>query len=200
MKSGLVFNIVLLVLVGVLFVLHFTSKKSDTAVPSRVAGASKTADSAANVNFRIAYFEMDSVTNAFNMVKDIKTELNREEDKMNSEMSTWQKRYNDKIASYQSQAQQMSQAQSENANRDILQMQETIRNKKQEMDQRYQNLYIQRKQDVRIKIEEFLKEYNRSKGYSYILGYEPGFIYYRDTVYNITEDLIRGLNSMYKKK
>jgi len=197
MKSGvLVFNIVLLVLVGVLFYLHFSTK-----APSVLnSGKAQVASSNTNNGFRIAYFELDSITNSFAMVKDVKNELNREEDKMNGEMNQWQKKYNDKLALYQSQAQQMSQVQSENANRDILQMQETIRNKKQELDQRYQNLYMQKMQEVKTKIENFLKEYNKEKGYSYIFAYEPGFIYYRDTIYNITNDLVKGLNEAYKKK
>ena len=94
----------------------------------------------------------------------------------------------------------MNQVQSENANRDMLQLQETIRNKKQELDQRYQNLYMQKMQDVKLKIENFLKEYNKERRFSYIFAYEPGFIYYRDTIYNITNDLVKGLNQQYSKK
>ncbi|HEV7620633.1 MAG TPA: OmpH family outer membrane protein, partial [Flavisolibacter sp.] len=95
---------------------------------------------------------------------------------------------------------QMTQIQSEQANRDMLQLQETIRGQKQEMDQKYQDYYMRKMQDVKSKIEDFLKEYNKTKGYSYIFGYEPGFIYYRDTMYNITKDLVKGLNEQYAKR
>ncbi len=197
MKSGLlIFNVVLLLLVGVLFYLHFSSTDKAPAPVKKTEVASTNT----STDFRIAYFELDSITNSFALVKDIKNELNREEDKMNGEMNQWQKRYNDKLQHYQSQAQQMNQVESENANRDMLQLQETIRNKKQELDQRYQNLYMQKMQDVKTKIENFLKEYNKTKGYSYIFAYEPGFIYYRDTIYNITNDLVKGLNEQYSKK
>jgi outer membrane protein len=94
----------------------------------------------------------------------------------------------------------MTQIQSEQANRDMLQLQETIRGQKQEMDQKYQDYYMRKMQDVKSKIEDFLKEYNKTKGYSYIFGYEPGFIYYRDTMYNITKDLVKGLNEQYAKR
>jgi outer membrane protein len=198
MKNGLlIFNVILLILVGVLFYLHFSSNGNKE---KRVVSQSTLKTDPAGNDFRIAYFELDSITNSFSMVKDIKNDLNREEEKMNGEMNQWQKRYNDKLQQYQSQAQQMNQVQSENANRDMLQMQETIRNKKQELDQKYQNLYMQKMQDVKIKIENFLKEYNKSKGYSYIFAYEPGFIYYRDTMFNITADLVKGLNEQYSKK
>ena len=32
-----------------------------------------------------------------------------------------------------------------------------------------------------------------------IISYEPGLFYYKDTAYNITEDLVKGLNEKYKK-
>jgi outer membrane protein len=188
MKNGLlILNIVLLILVGVLFYLHFSSKEKRATPAKKVDVASSNTGN----DFRIAYFELDSVSNSFAMVKDVKNELSREEDKMNAEMNQWQKRYNDKLAKYQSQAQQMNQIESENANRDMLQMQETIRNKKQELDQRYQNMYMQKMQEVKTK---------KTKGYSYIFSNEAGFMYYRDTAYDITKDVLKGLNEQYSKK
>ena len=200
MKSAsLIFNIVLLALVGILFYLHFSSKGKLPAIKNSTSTVNS--NSAAN-EFRIAYFELDSITNSFAMVKDVKSELNREEEKMNNEMSQWQKRYNDQISKYQSQAQaqQMTQVESENANRDLLQLQETIRSKKQELDQKFQSMYMQKMQDVKVKIEKYLLEYNKDKEYSYIFAYEPGFIYYRDTIFNITPDLVKGLNEEYSAK
>jgi len=196
-RGLLILNIVLLLLIGVLFYLHFSAKQKSVVAPKKVEVASSTDN-----GFRIAYFELDSVTNSFAMVKDIEKELNREEQKMNAEMNQWQKRYNDKLAQYQSMAQkqQMSEIQSETANRDMLQLQETIRNKKQELDQRYQDMYMRRKREVNTSIEAFLKEYNKTKGYSYIFSNEAGFMYYRDSAYNITKDLLKGLNAQYSKK
>ena len=197
MKSGmLVLNIVLLILVGILFYWHFSTAGKTVLVQNQSTSATNNNPS----QFRIAYFEMDSVSKSFTMVKDVKAELSKEEDKMNSSLTRLQKLYNDKLAQYQSQASQMNQVQSEQANRDMLQLQETIRGQKQEMDQKYQDFYMRKMQDVKSRIEDFLKEYNKTKGYSYIFSNEPGFIYYRDTMYNITSDLIKGLNDQYLKK
>ncbi|MGE5521033.1 MAG: OmpH family outer membrane protein [Candidatus Dadabacteria bacterium] len=197
MKSGtLIFNAVLLVLVAILFYLHFSSNKKATISAQEY----RSAQSTNHGDCRIAYFEMDSLTNSFSMVKDVKSELAKEEDQMNSELSRLQKVYNDRLAQYQRQGQTMSQIESERANRDMLQLQESIRGKKQEMDQKYQDLYMRKMQEVKSKIENFLKEYNKSHGYSYILAYEPGIIYYRDTIYNITSDLVKGLNAQYSRK
>jgi outer membrane protein len=191
---SLVLNAVLLVAVAVLFYLHFSSK--NTSAP--VVKSSDRLDSSQS-GFRIAYFEMDSITNSLSLVKEVKDELAREEDRMNAEMSRLQKSYNDKLAYYQNQG-EMSAVQSEEARRDMLNMQDQIGRRKQQMDQDYQNMYMQKMQDVKSKIENFLKDYNKNLRYSYIITNEPGFIYYRDTVYNITADVLKGLNEKHPPK
>ena len=192
---SLILNVVLLVAVAVLFYLHFSGKKINQ---TKVASSQQTVEP--NASFRIAYFEMDSVNNSFVLIKDVKSELSKEEEKINSELTRLQKTYNDKITHYQGQSQTMSQVESEKANRDILQLQDKIRTTKQTMEAKYQDLYMRKMQDVKLKVEEYLKEYNQNKGYAYILAYEPGFIFYRDSALNITNDIIVGLNDKFKKK
>jgi outer membrane protein len=64
-----------------------------------------------------------------------------------------------------------------------------------------QKLQVEHMTELRKQVEEYLKDYNKSKKYAYILSYEPGFIiYYKDSAYNITGDLITGLNEQYKSK
>jgi len=46
-----------------------------------------------------------------------------------------------------------------------------------------------------------LTDYNKGKNYSYIIEYDPNsFLYIKDTAFNVTGDLVNGLNSAYKKK
>jgi outer membrane protein len=196
-RGLLILNVVLLVAIAILFYLHFADKKKPVIKSTR----QKSVAAEVPKDFRIAYFEMDSIENSFSMVKDVKKDLSKEEERMNNEMASLKKSYSNKIAEFQKQAQTgMSQVQSENANREVLQLQESIRGRQQELDAKYQDLYMRKMRDVKSKIEDFLKTYNTEKRYSYILAYEPGLFYYRDTAYNITKDVIIGLNDLYKKK
>ncbi len=196
MKNGiLILNMILVVLVGILFYLHFTSngntsKKTEPKVNQSVSSK----------DFRIAYFEMDSLENSFAMVKDVKAELSRKEEQINSELERLEKSYRNKVAQYQSQGATMTQVQSEAAQRDVMQMQQNIQNRKQALDQEYQDYYMRKMKDVKTKIEDFLNAYNDQKKYSYIFAYEPGLFYYRDTTYNITSDVIKGLNVGYSSR
>jgi len=196
MKNGmLVLNVVLLIAVGVLFYLHFSTPKS----PRQVTAQNQASPATGN-NFKIAYFEMDSLEASFAMVKDVKQELSKREDAVNSELTRLEKGYQNKIAQYQQQGPTMNQVQSEAAQRDVMQMQQTIQSRKQALDQEYQDFYMRKMRDVKSKIEAFLADYNKNNGYSYIFAYEPGLFYYRDTAYNITNDVIKGLNAGYTKK
>lgn len=191
----LALNIVLLLAVGVLYFLYFGKKNNTTKIASSNVEVDTHKD-----NCRIGYFEMDSLTNSYSMIKDVRSELSKEEDNMNREMQRLQRVYNDKLTQYQKQAQTMNQVESERANRDMLQLQDQIRGKQQEMEQRYQDLQMRKKQEIKNKIEGFLKDYNKDRHFAYIIAYEPGMIFYRDTMFNITKDLLDGLNSQYKKK
>jgi len=194
-RGLLIFNIVLLVLVGVLFYLYFSSNKKNDA--SKITGP-RSVNNTGNTS-GIAYFEMDSVTNAFALVKDVKTELEKTEQQFSTELARMEKDIMMKAQEYKNQT-TMSQVQSEIATKDLQDRQQNYQVKKAEYEQRYQDMHIAKRLEVRTKIEEFLKEYNESKRYSYIFSNEPGFIYYHDTVYNITADLIKGLNERFVKK
>ena len=199
MKNGLlVLNIILTIAVGYLLYAQLSSKKTGSSVDRPVAK-----DSSANNNsFRIAYFEMDSVEANFSMVKDVKAELNKKEESINTELDRMDKSYREKVNGYQQKAktQSMTQVQSEMATQELMSTQEQMKNQKQALDQEYNDFMMRRMKDVKTKIEEFLKEYNKSKNYSYIVSYEQGLFYYKDTAYNITSDVIKGLNEMYKSK
>lgn len=194
---NLIFNIVLLVLVGVLFYLHFSSSKKPVVQHTPTTG--KQAEAPEGM-CKIAYFEMDSIENSFAMVKDVKAELNRKEEAINTELNKLQRNYQQKASDYQSKAATMNQVQSEMATKDIMQMQQNLQSRKQQLDQEYQDFYMRKMRDVKTKIEDFLKQYNGDKGFAYIFAYEPGLFYYRDTAYNITADVVKGLNETYTTK
>ncbi len=200
MKSGiLIFNGILLVLIGILFYLHFSSTPGGKTQTAGVKGSSEGSANASE-EFKIAYFEMDSLEASFSMVKDVKDELSRKEDAVTSELRRMEKNYQDKLGRYQAQAATMTQVQSESATKDMMQMQQQMQNRKNALDQEYQDFYMRKMKEVKTKIEDYLKTYNAQKGYSYILAYEPGLFYYRDSAYDITADLIKGLNDSYSSK
>ena len=188
-------NIVLLVLVGVLFYLHFDSKNKTTqsaaSTPAKITSAAP---------LRIAYFEMDSVQASYTYFKDVLSELKTKENAMTSELAGMERMYQQKVSAWQQKGPTMSQTEANAAQRENAQMQQNYQARKQTLEEGYTRQSMEYKKNIKEKIEDYLQEFNKDKKYSYVFSYEPELIYYRDTAMNITKELITGLNATYKKK
>lgn len=193
MKNGLlIWNVALTLVAGYLLYSHL-NKKSGVKKPEILRAEGGTDSTSV---FRIAYFEMDSVEAHFDMVKDVKAEIGKKDEEYSNQLSRIDMTYNNEYNKLANNAK--SQQEVENAQNQLRVLSETLRNQKQEIDQKYQNFVMLQNLSVKKKIEDFLLDYNKEKNYSYIVSYEQGLFYYRDTAYNITTDLIKGLNEMYK--
>lgn len=196
-KNLLVFlNLVLLVLVGVLFYLHFTTKSTCNTIK---ASNTKSSANAGN-GFKIAYFEMDSIENSYEYLKDVKTELKGKEDEMTKQLNGLKNQYMNKVNKFQQEAQSFTQEKQGQMQQELMQEQNMIKNKEQAMGLELQDISFKKMQEVNKTIEEYLKDFNKDQGYAYILAHQPGTIYFKDTAYDITMPILKGLNELYKKK
>lgn len=188
-KGFIVWNVILTAALLFLGVRYFSG-----------AGTVRFAKSTAPGTFSMAYFEMDSIEANFELVKELKEELAKKEQLMEQEMQKMagnaQQRYN----YYQQQASTglMNESQSEAAGRELRSLEELMKNRKQALDAEYGDFVMRRQNEIKSKIEAYLQEYNKSHSYTYIVSYEQGLFYYKDSVNNITADLIKGLNDRYK--
>ena len=199
MKNGLlVWNVILTIVAGYLVYAHFSKK-----VNSTIAEKNEIKDSLAiHKQFRIAYFEMDSVQANTMLVKDVQAEIEKREKEYTGQLSQHEFAYRNKLQEYQQREKTgtMTQPDYEKAKVDLKQLEDRLKNKRQELDQQYQDFVMRSQLSLKKSIEEFVAKYNETKHYSYIVSYEQGLFYYKDTVYNITTDLIKGLNDEYKSK
>jgi outer membrane protein len=196
MKNGLlIWNLILTLVAGYLVVTHFTSNsKKKSTIDVRGPGP------AASGEFRMAYFEMDSVSANYQMVKEVRAELTRKEEEHNGQIDALAKKLQQRYMYFQNLAKdgKLSDAQKDSASEELRRMDEDIKARKQELDQEYNNFMAQRQNDIKARIETFLKDYNKDRNFSYIVSYEQGLFYFKDTAYNITADVIKGLNESYK--
>lgn len=188
-------NIVLLLLVGVLFYLHFNLKNECSSPSGKPASAN-----AVPGQQLIAYFEMDSVENNYEYLKDVKNELKAQEDGMNKQLNNLKNQYIDKVNKFQQEAQNMSQERQGAMQQDLMQQQKYIQNKEQALGLEFQDASFKKMQEVNKTIEEFLVEYNKDKGYAYIIAHQPGLVYYKNPAFDITGPILKELNARYKKK
>ena len=188
-------SLLALIGVGVLFYLHFAGEKKveRPAINSDVSAQQK--------DFRIAYFDIDSLQEKYEYFKDASGEIRAKESSVTSQLNALQDSYQKRVKELQEKSPTMTQAEGEAAQRESAQMQQKYQQRQVSLEQDLKKHQIELMTTVRNKIENYLKEYNKQKGYAFILSYEPGFmLYYKDSVYDITDDVINGLNSEYQQE
>lgn len=189
-----ILSVLALGLIVVLFLTqssHFDQLKRHVEDEKRAIGS----------GFKIAYFDMDSLEAHYDGFKDAQQQLKEQEDRMNQQLSSLDRSNQKKIQSWREKGNTMTPAEQAQAQQEFQQMQQEFQNRKDALAQDLYKMKEDKTTDLRKKIEDYLRDYNKGKNYSYILQYEANsFVYLKDTAFNITSDVVDGLNSAYKKK
>jgi outer membrane protein len=194
-----ILNVVLLALVGVLFYLHFSNKKTAAATGSpavRPTGGTAVAPG----TFSIAYFDIDSITNNYQYCKDVKAGLEKRKESAEQSIITMQKNYESRLAQLQQKAMNMNEQEMEKARNELGGLQQKVLAAREKA---FADLEDERKRkelDIKKNIETFLDGYNTPRKFTFIMADEPGIFYFRDSALNITNDVLSGLNADYKNK
>lgn len=186
-------NVFLVAAVAILFYLHFSNTKKSTLTLQ----ANK---QEINNNFKIAYFEMDSIENNYEYLKDVRNTLRALEQQKSSELLGLKNANKAKLSDYQKKGNAMTQEEMVKANDDLMKLDNELKTQEQIKSQELQDESMKKIQAVKKEIEDYLKDFNKDKNYSYILSSSTDIIYLKDSIYNITNEVIKGLNDQYKKK
>lgn len=197
MKQFLVIsNIVLIIASGILFYLHFshetdleTQKKLDDA-RTKAAGS------------QFVYFVIDSVQNNYEYFKEVKSYLQSRNNGMEQKLEKMRNDYTSKINDFNKRGPSLSQTEQSQMQEDLMRMEGNFRQQQEQLGQELQNETIEKMMDVKTRIQDFLKTYSSKKGFVYVFatGSSDDVVYYKDTLKDITKDLLIELNKDHLAK
>jgi len=190
MKSNpWIVNGVLAVAIIVLYVLHFSESNTPIKSAALTGGGVK-----------VAYFEIDSIQNNYNLFKEVKAALQAKDLENAKQLTGLKNAFALKYQDLQKNGQYLSQAEVGARQQELAQLEKNYTNREQQLSAELQEESFKKLQEVKKKIEAFLVNYNKNKTFAYILASNSDLMYYKDTAYDITEDIVKGLNSEYKSK
>jgi outer membrane protein len=191
-------NIILALAVAVLFYLHFNQK---SATVDTKPGKGTTDSAAIQHELKIAYVDLDSIQENYNYYKEKMDEFERKKETADRDLNNaFQKIENERIAFVQK-GNAITQVEAENFQRDYTRKMQNLENQKKSLENNIQSEGVKTMEELKKKINEFLTEYNKEKGYSYIFSYSStiNILFYKDTALNITNEVVSGLNDAYNK-
>lgn len=206
-KISLAINVVLITAVAWLYVQHFNAKEFssgtiDTGDDSPIIELDTTKMVTKDVDAKIAYFEMDSVIQSYELMQEKSEMLQNEEKrltrKLEAEQRSAQIRYNElmnKDRTYSTMAEVEADQQEV----------EALMANVQKLEESSMNDLMLLQQDVMVLIvknlQDFLTEYNEVQGFDYIISMQPdGQIWSGNPSLDITIDVLNGLNENYNEQ
>ena len=188
-------------LIGVisLFVLHLSHSKQ-----GGMGVAATTGPTGASGGMKIAYVNIDSLEAHYELLKTKKEEFKRRQSQMESELQRSAQQMQTDMEEVQKKAQSnsLTQTEYETAQKRIGQMQQSLENRRQAMTDQLMKEQDEFNKELKSHLDQVLEEYNKSHIYDYILSYSGtgSAILYGNKVYDITKDVIDGMNAGSKKQ
>ena len=195
-KIQLIINIVLGTAVIALFVFHFMDKPEKTSVEDLINVTTQISpDSAA-----IAYVKYDSLLLAYEFYHELSKKMQSRQQELENEFSARQKGYEKQLADFNEKISKglVTRYQAQELEESLLQEQQNILALRDQLTAQLMEEEQVMNRQLYYSITEYLEEYNKSKGYQYIFSHAfGGPILYTDEAFDITDEIIKGLNNKY---
>lgn len=187
---NLILNIISLTGVIVLLVLYFIGHTgSDSAKKSK------------NSSLYIGFVNSDTVMANYSLVKNIKDSLVAKQTKAEADFTAQQSIFEALVTKYQKdlKANTLTIEQAQNTEKILTQKQESLLALKDELSQKLAEEELAMNTTLTDSIINYLKRYNRTHNYDYILGFSrgSGILVANDSL-DLTKEVLDGLNKEYE--
>ena len=155
------------------------------------------------VGIKIAYVELDTLMSQYQLYRDysevltrkgnnIQKTLEQKQRTLESHASAVQRRYDNNEFTTRDEVER-AQASIEKEQRDLAELADRLQNE-------FALEQARINEEARDSIQSFLKRYNETKKYDYVLVKAGDNLLIANPKYNITNDIVKGLNKRYKIK
>lgn len=151
---------------------------------------------------KIAYVNTDTLEAKYEVLKAKREDFKRRQDQMESELQrSYQQMQTDaQEVQKKAEANTLTQAEYEAAQKRLYQMQKSLESRKQSLTDQLMKDQDEFNRDLKTKLDAFLEEYNKTKNYDYILSYSytGSPLLYVNKQLDITKDVVDGMNAAAK--
>jgi len=150
--------------------------------------------------FKIAYVEVDSLMTQYQFSKDYTAILQKKGQNIENTLTQKGQELQNAVANFQQKLQQnaYTREQAEGIQANLQRKQQDLQNLQQRLSTEFANEQEKFNTALRDSLQHFLAAYNKDKKYTLIISKAGDNILFADKAYDITEQIITGLNKAYK--
>ena len=190
MKHSIIFSASLILMTAV-----FTSCNNRPSAPT----ANKSSNGEGEAT-KIAYVDVDTLMKQYQYCLDYTKLLKRKSETIQSTLSSKSLALQKQVAEFQSKMQQggYTREQAESMQTSLQKRQLQLQNLQQSLSNEFEKEQSGYNEALRDSLRSFLKAYNKTYNYTFIISKAGDNILLANEKFDITEDVIKGLNKRYK--
>lgn len=157
--------------------------------------------SAAKGGMKIAYIETDSIMTQYTFCTEYAAVLQKKSDNAKKTLTQKGQKLQDAINNFQKKLnnnEYTSREQAESVQTALARQQEDLQTLNDRLSAELANETIKYNEALHDSLQHFLNDYNKTKKYDFILAKSGDNILLANGAYNITDEVIKGLNKRYK--
>lgn len=161
------------------------------------------AANAETVGLRIAYVELDSLMSQYQLYKDYEAVLTRKGTDIQNTLAQKQRKLESNAAAMQRKYENngfQTRDELERAQQSIQQQEMELQQLAAKLNNEFNEEQARINEEARDSIQAFLKIYNQTKKYDYVMIKAGDNLLIANPRYNITKDIVNGLNKRYNTK
>jgi outer membrane protein len=153
-------------------------------------------------SLKVAFVNIDSLEAHSDVLKAKNEEFKTKQEAMNTELqrSYQQMQSEQQELQKKAQANALTQAEGEAAQKHLAQMQQSLESRKEALTDQLMKEQEDFSKDIKHRLDVFLENYNKDKHYDYIMSYTDAgsgrTLLYAAKRFEITDDVIKGMNAM----
>ncbi len=193
---SLILNAVLIVAVGVLFYLHFSSMGSTKAGPARPEGVNLV-----QPDVPIVYVNIDSLLNNYEYFQDMQEDFADKQSELEAELNNRSRQYEASAMDYQNKVQKglVTRREAGELEQQLMAEQQSLLQLRDQLTQQLQEEEQVSNRKLINAIMEYLKIYNADQNYQFIFSNSFGDnVLFANEQLDITYIILPGLNEKYR--
>ncbi|MCC1483459.1 OmpH family outer membrane protein [Winogradskyella immobilis] len=150
---------------------------------------------------KIGFIDNSEVVNKYQMKIELEDKFKIQDEAFKKRMDSVSRDFQIEVQAFQLAAQKMSQSKAQEKSQELGQKQQILQQQYQLEQQQMQQAFNTEIDSVLIKVKDFVSEYGKTNGYTFILGKnEAGSVMYGEATNDITEIIIEAINASHKEQ
>lgn len=186
--------VLLFALVAVLFYFQFFGKSTSAQNVTAKYDSTKS-------RLNVAYVDIDSLETNYEYYRQVQNNFEKKRDSIDKILNSDFNAIENERIQFIQRGNSITEIEAENFKAAYQQKMQNLESKKQQLSKELGDKQTLMMDDVLRKIETYLDEYNKQNNFTFIFGTAKGnmMFLHKDTAYNITREVLRGLNLEYRK-